>query len=264
MLAALSMDEQHPNARHRERRRQRRRRQVRRRRAVAIAILLAIAAGITLGARSVGSGSGSAEPEPSKSTGKAGSPEPKAKKRSDHAPLPREIRGVHVTMALASLPGKLQRYLALPGLNTIELDVKDENGRVGFLPAAVPLARRTGADDAYYEPKRVARLVHARGDYLIGRIVTFEDPVRLRPLPERRRPLAHPLSGRAPAADELDDSGLHAVRGQAAARAGGTRLRRRVRPRGDARPRDRAAAAPDLALRGRGLPDGLPVALQRR
>jgi len=186
MLAALSMDEQHPNARHRERRRQRRRRQVRRRRAVAIAILLAIAAGITLGARSVGSGSGSAEPEPSKSTGKAGSPEPKAKKRSDHAPLPREIRGVHVTMALASLPGKLQRYLALPGLNTIELDVKDENGRVGFLPAAVPLARRTGAADAYYEPKRVARLVHARGDYLIGRIVTFEDPV----LSERRPELA--------------------------------------------------------------------------
>ena len=26
--------------------------------------------------------------------------------------MPHEIRGVHVTMALASLPGKLQEYLA--------------------------------------------------------------------------------------------------------------------------------------------------------
>jgi hypothetical protein len=43
---------------------------------------------------------------------------------------PAEIRGVHVTMALASLPGKLDEYTETLGLNTIELDVKDENGEV--------------------------------------------------------------------------------------------------------------------------------------
>ena len=59
--------------------------------------------------------------------------------------MPDEIRGVHVTMGLASLPGKLDEYLATPGLNAIELDVKDENGRVGFVPSSVPLARQTGA-----------------------------------------------------------------------------------------------------------------------
>ena len=47
--------------------------------------------------------------------------------------MPAEVRGVHVTMALASLRGKLEQYLAIPGLNTVELDVKDENGEVGFL-----------------------------------------------------------------------------------------------------------------------------------
>src|SRR5947209_2328042 len=42
--------------------------------------------------------------------------------------LPGELRGVHVTMALATLPGKIDQYLSLSrdGLNAIELDVKDE------------------------------------------------------------------------------------------------------------------------------------------
>ena len=58
--------------------------------------------------------------------------------------LPDEVRGIHVTMALASLDGKLEEYLKLvdDGLNTIQLDVKDENGEVGFIPSAVPLATR--------------------------------------------------------------------------------------------------------------------------
>jgi hypothetical protein len=182
MLGVLSMADQTPNARHRERRRQRRRQQVRIRRAVALAVLLALAAGITLGARAVG-GSGKATKSAGTSTPTA-SKQPAAKTQG--RTVPREIRGVHVTMALASLPGKLQEYLALPGLNTIELDVKDENGAVGFVPRSVPLARRVGAAGPYYDPKQVAREVHADGDYLIGRMVTFEDPV----LSEKRPDLA--------------------------------------------------------------------------
>jgi hypothetical protein len=181
MLGALSMDAHDPNARSRERRRQHRRRQVRRRRAVALAVLLALAAAITLGAREVGGGGQGATPRSESQTAPAAKqqrPKPQAR------PVPREIRGVHVTMGLASLPGKLEEYLALPGLNTIELDVKDENGRVGFVPSSVPLARRTGAAGPFYKAKQVARQVHARGDYLIGRVVTFEDPVLSEKRPE--------------------------------------------------------------------------------
>jgi hypothetical protein len=178
MLGALSMDERDRKARLREHRRQRRRRQVRRRRAVAVAVLLALAAGITLGARSVGGGGGDPDAAKGDQTG------PAAEQEAAYAPVPREIRGVHVTMSLASLPGKLRQYLALPGLNTIELDVKDESGRVGFVPSSVPLARRTGAAGPFYKPKRAARLVHAHGAYLIGRIVTFEDPVLAEKHPE--------------------------------------------------------------------------------
>jgi hypothetical protein len=183
MLGVLSMAEQDPNARYRERRRQRRRRQVRMRRTVALGVLLLLAAGITLGARAVGGGGHVAKNvrEPAQRP-TSQRPKPNAQGRT----VPAEIRGVHVTMALASLPGKLQEYLALPGLNTIELDVKDENGRVGFVPRSVPLARRTGAAGPYYEAPQVVRRVHERGDYLIGRVVTFEDPV----LSEKRPDLA--------------------------------------------------------------------------
>jgi hypothetical protein len=165
----------------RGRRRQQRRRQVRRRRLVASAILLALAAGITLGARSVAGGT-SHTASPARTTPAQAAFKP----TTNHVSVPQEIRGVHVTMALASLRGKLQQYLALPGLNTIELDVKDENGKVGFVPSAVPLARRTGAAGPYYKAKWAARLAHAKGIYLIGRIVTFEDPV----LSEQRPDLA--------------------------------------------------------------------------
>jgi len=85
---------------------------------------------------------------------------------------------VHVTMDLASLPGKLAEYVALrkQGLNTIELDVKDENGHVGFVSGVPALARADGAAGRYYDPREAARRVHAAGLYLIGRVVTFEDP----------------------------------------------------------------------------------------
>jgi hypothetical protein len=93
--------------------------------------------------------------------------------------LPVEIRGIHVTGPLASIPGKLEEYVALTraGLNTIELDVKDEGGIVNFEATSVPLAVRAGAVRGYFEPRRVARLAHRNRIHLIGRIVVFQDPM---------------------------------------------------------------------------------------
>jgi hypothetical protein len=101
--------------------------------------------------------------------------------------LPIELRGVHVTMGLASLPGKLDEYLELEkeGLTALELDVKDENGEIGFITPAVPrVAVSIGAARDYYDARATARQVHGRGIYLIGRIVVFEDPVLSRATPE--------------------------------------------------------------------------------
>ncbi len=159
------------NERFRERRRRARRRR-RLRRLGALVVLLGIGAGLALGAAFISHGS-------KRLTDLAGGklkpfPRPHAR------PLPAEVRGVHVTMALASLQGKVDEYLALQsfGLNTIELDVKDENGEVGFeSPRYAAMALKTGAAKRYYDPREVARKVHARGMYLIGRVVVFEDPV---------------------------------------------------------------------------------------
>ena len=166
------------NERFRERRRRARRR-IRRRRAVALAILLGVVAGIALGATLITHSSAVTL------TDLAGG---KLKARPHPRPLPSEVRGVHVTMALASLQGKIGEYLSLEGwgLNTIELDVKDENGEVGFASKYAPLAKELGAAHPYYHPGQVAKQVHARGMYLIGRVVTFEDPI----LGEKRPDLA--------------------------------------------------------------------------
>jgi hypothetical protein len=104
---------------------------------------------------------------------------PKAKKGLQPRPMPAEVRGVHVTMALANIPGKLDEYIRMKadGLNTIELDVKDEDGNVAFVPPNVPLARHVGAASRYYDPARMAAKVHNAGLYLVGRVVTFEDPL---------------------------------------------------------------------------------------
>ncbi len=157
-----------PNERFRERRAAVRRRE-RQRRAALIGLLLVGVALAGLGAQFVGGG----EDKPSAAPGV------RPVVASAVRPLPVEIRGVHVTMGLASLPGKLEEYVSLQddGLTAIELDVKDEDGQVGFTAGSLRLANAVGATRSYYKPREAARLVHNEGLYLIGRVVVFEDPV---------------------------------------------------------------------------------------
>jgi hypothetical protein len=164
-----------PNEQFRSRRRQARKRRAVRR-VLALSVVAVTAAALTLGARFLTDrdtkGAGA---EKSSTSAPAPKPQPKPQPRA----LPAEIRGVHITMALASLEGKVDEYLALKskGLNTLELDIKDENGEVGFRRPAVALAHETGAAKRYYNPREVAAAAHAQGVYLVGRIVVFEDPI---------------------------------------------------------------------------------------
>ena len=162
-----------PNERFRTRRSDSRRRR-RRRRAIVLALalvgVLALGAGMQL---ATGEANRAASVKPAAaaaSSAKLVAATPR--------PLPIEVRGVHVTGALASLPGKLAEYVGYTkhGLNTIELDIKDEGGEIAFVPSAVPLARGSGAARAYYRPREAARLAHRHGVYLIGRVVCFQDP----------------------------------------------------------------------------------------
>jgi len=163
-----------PNERFRARRDQTRRTK-RRRRAAVLALLLLGVIAVVMGARFVGDsqpsrpGTSAAADAASATPAAPGSPRP----------LPVEIRGVHVTGALASLPGKFREYVGYKryGLNTIELDVKDEGGEIGFVPSNVPLARTIGATRPFYNPKALVALAHKHGIYMIGRVVCFQDPI---------------------------------------------------------------------------------------
>jgi hypothetical protein len=177
-----------PNSRFRERRAQSRRRK-RRRRAVLVGTLLASGAVVAGGAQLYDGTRSTATPRPSaakRSTTPAKTAAPAAVTTVSHRPPPAEVRGVHVTVALASIPGKLEEYMKLrsSGLNTIELDVKDENGEIGFVPSSVPLASQVGAAKPYYRPRQAVRLARAHGLYLIGRVVVFEDPALAKGRPD--------------------------------------------------------------------------------
>jgi hypothetical protein len=151
-------------------RRQRARRRKRLRRAGLAAALLALGAGIVLGASFF-------------SRGRDGSDGAQTVGMSSKAVamprVPREIRGVHMTMGLASVERKLGEYLALRayGLNTLELDVKDENGSIGFMSPNLPQqAVDVGAARIHYDARGAARAAEQAGVYLIGRVVVFADP----------------------------------------------------------------------------------------
>ena len=96
-------------------------------------ILLAIGAGVGGGATVIGGSKHSSTPAISQAPVNSEKPNlPRS--------YPREVRGVHVTMALAGLEGKIEEYVALKayGLNTLEVDVKDENGKIGFVSPNMP------------------------------------------------------------------------------------------------------------------------------
>ena len=157
-----------PSDRFRERRHQARRRK-RLRRAGFAAALLALGAGSVLGASFFTRGS-----DPAGTQTVALSSKMVAMPR-----VPDEIRGVHMTMGLASVEGKLGEYLALRayGLNALELDVKDENGAIGFVSPNLPkLAHDVSAARIHYDAKSAAQAAEEAGVYLIGRVVVFADP----------------------------------------------------------------------------------------
>jgi hypothetical protein len=162
-----------PNARYKIRRAEARARRHKQRLVAAGAVLALIAAGVVGGVIATHIHGHKAV----RASARAASNTPKMPVLQPR-PLPEEVRGVHVSMALGGLSGKLNDYIAMKsaGLNTIELDVKDENGEIGF-PVRVPLAQKVGATLRYYDPQRAVAKIHAAGLYLIGRIVTFEDPL---------------------------------------------------------------------------------------
>lgn len=99
---------------------------------------------------------------------------------------PLVVKAAHVGGAVAGDPARWNAILELTGtseLNGIMLDLKDESGVV-YYESKVDLARSTGALSPSYNLAELARGVHERDLYLIGRIVTFQDPIAANARPD--------------------------------------------------------------------------------
>ena len=89
-----------------------------------------------------------------------------------------QMRGVHLTgygWNATVLRNPVLVFARQHRINTIELDVKEEDGYVDF-DTSVRLAHQIHAVRVLYDPHTVIPLLHKMGVRVVGRIVCFRDP----------------------------------------------------------------------------------------
>jgi len=91
---------------------------------------------------------------------------------------PRVVKALH---AVSGLPrgDRWEPFLDIADrteINSVVFDIKDESGKIRY-ESRVPLALEVGAVDPAYRLGDVVTQMHDRGLYVIGRVVSFEDPI---------------------------------------------------------------------------------------
>ncbi|WP_367128415.1 putative glycoside hydrolase [Saccharothrix sp. HUAS TT1] len=89
------------------------------------------------------------------------------------------MRAVHMSAAAWATASLRDPVLAMARegrIDTVQLDVKDESGEIGY-DSQVPLAREIGANRNYYDARAVVEELHGLGLRVVGRLVAFRDPV---------------------------------------------------------------------------------------
>ncbi len=87
-------------------------------------------------------------------------------------------RGIYINSFHASGDAldKLIKTIKSHGFNSLVVDMKDDEGRVTY-NTNLPLPREAGAVRVRFDLGKLVEKAHEEGLYLIGRIVTFQDPV---------------------------------------------------------------------------------------
>lgn len=96
-------------------------------------------------------------------------------------PIPM-TRAVHMTARAWGYKPKREAAMALlraGKINAIQVDIKDEDGLVGYA-SKVPLANAIGAVEPHYDTKKMIAEIHGAGGRVIGRLVAFRDPTLTR------------------------------------------------------------------------------------
>jgi hypothetical protein len=93
--------------------------------------------------------------------------------------LPKTMHAVHVSAygwSSKTLRRPLFEMIHKKQINTIEIDLKDESGVIGY-DSHLPLAKKIHADRGIYDIKEVIDRLHRLNVRVIGRLVAFRDPV---------------------------------------------------------------------------------------
>jgi hypothetical protein len=88
------------------------------------------------------------------------------------------MRGVHLTgygWNDVALRNPVLAFARVHKINTVELDIKEEDGYVDF-NTSVAMSHRIHAVRVLYDPRKVVAQLHHLGIRLVGRIVIFRDP----------------------------------------------------------------------------------------
>lgn len=90
---------------------------------------------------------------------------------------PRVVKAVHITgEAVEEQFDTFVEMAAGTELNALMVDLKDESGQVLYR-SRVPTVAQVGADAGMYDLSDVAEAARREDLYLIGRLVTFQDPI---------------------------------------------------------------------------------------
>jgi hypothetical protein len=93
--------------------------------------------------------------------------------------LPSTMHAVHVSAygwAATSLRGPVLKMVKRGQINTIEIDLKDESGVIGY-DSKLEMANRINSDAGIYDLKQVIDQLHRLDVRVVGRLVAFRDPI---------------------------------------------------------------------------------------
>lgn len=103
------------------------------------------------------------------------------------ANAPEVIQGIYLSFWSASLPSRIDNaiQLAQDGLiNTVVIDVKDAEGRVGFDSSVPQVVEYRSRERIIPDLSALVRKLHAGGLHVVARMVMFNDPMLARARPE--------------------------------------------------------------------------------
>ncbi|WNV83936.1 putative glycoside hydrolase [Umezawaea sp. Da 62-37] len=89
------------------------------------------------------------------------------------------MRAVHMSAQAWGSEALREPVLAMARdkrIDTVQLDVKDESGEIGY-DSQVPMAKKIGAGTTNYDAREVLDQLHGMGVRVVGRLVAFRDPV---------------------------------------------------------------------------------------